>query len=171
MTDIAFTQLSEGSLSELGAVVHPMKSDNLATKDEAAEIRTGDEIVSAGLLEGASGEWRNYPIFKWGHVSSVRSEPLYVPQSCPPHKPQPMHQTLLSASLVPGNSGSPIVVLPNERHPGRPFIAGVQSISFIGSDVAGMASVPPMLDELRSAGSGDLDLGPPDAQAIVKQNR
>jgi hypothetical protein len=42
------------------------------TPEEQKIFRTGDEIVSAGLLQGASGKKRNYPIFKFGHVYTRR---------------------------------------------------------------------------------------------------
>jgi hypothetical protein len=169
MYDLAFTRLPEKVMNALGAVVRPMKLENFATQAEADQLRVGDNIVSAGLLVGASGEWRNFPVFKWGQISSVRSgEPLSIPSPCP-GKPRWMREILVAASLVPGNSGSPIVVLPSQFHPGRTFVAGVQSISFMGNDVAGMAPIRPMLDKLRRInGDSDLDLGPPDAPPLIR---
>ena len=168
MYDLAFTRLPEQAMNGLGAVVRPLKSENFPTQSEAGQLRVGDDIVSAGLLVGASGEWRNFPIFKWGQVSSVRSgEPLSIPSPCHGN-PRWMREILVAASLVPGNSGSPIVVLPNQLHPGSTFVAGVQSISFSGSDVAGMTPIRPMLDKLRRVhAESDLDLGPPDAPPLI----
>ena len=131
-------------------------------------MRVGDGIVSAGLLVGMSGTLANYPIFKWGNVSSFNNEPISTPSTCPNGKTLNLFEALVAASLVPGNSGSPIFVLPNERHPGRMFLAGVQSVSSIGNDVAGMAPIRSFVDSLRTLkNEPDLDLGPPDKPATL----
>ena len=165
--DIAFTMISKENLIGLGAQVQPLGSDALASQPEADSMRVGDAIVSAGLLVGASGNLANYPIFKWGNVSSFNNEPIPT-NTCPGGKTLNLFEALISASLVPGNSGSPIFILPNERHPNRIFLAGVQSISFIGSDVAGMAPVRSLINALRKLnGHSDLDLGPPDEAPML----
>jgi len=117
-------------------------------------IGTGSQVISAGLLLGASGTKRNFPVFKFGYVSTIPSEKIAV-SCCPQCEAKPYTEWLIAASLVPGNSGSPIVYVP----PGAPgiglvgeraFLLGVQSISFIGSDVAGMAPIQVLLDTMRS---------------------
>jgi hypothetical protein len=164
--DIAFTMVSKESLVALGAGVQPLGSDALASQAEADTMRVGDGIVSAGLLSGASGNLANYPIFKMGYVSSFHNEPIPVP--FPSGRTLNLFETLVSASLVKGNSGSPIFVLPNERHPNRIFLAGVQSMSFLGNDVAGMAPIRSLVDALRKLNEhSDLDLGPPDAAPVL----
>ena len=146
--DIAFTKISKKNLMSLGAEVQPLGSDALASRFEADGMRVGDEIVSAGLLVGMSGTLANYPIFKWGNISSFNNEPIPT-STCLGGKTLNLFEALVAASLVPGNSGSPIFVLPNERHPGRIFLAGVQSVSSIGNDVAGMAPIRSFLDSLQ----------------------
>jgi hypothetical protein len=165
--DIAFTVISKEKLIALGANVEPLGSDALASRSEADEMRVGDEIVSAGLLSGMSGTLANYPIFKWGNVSSFNNEPIPT-QTCQGGKTLKLFEALVSASLVPGNSGSPIFILPNERHPSRIFLAGVQSVSSIGNDVAGMAPIRSLIDSLRQLKNmPDLDLGPPDKPSVL----
>lgn len=164
--DIAFTKISKENLAASGAHVQALGSDALASRIEADGMRVGDQIVSAGLLSGASGNLANYPIFKWGNISSFHGEP--IPIHCPDGKIVNLFEALVAASLVPGNSGSPIFVLPNERHPNRIFLAGVQSISFIGDDVAGMAPIRSLIDSLRLLkNEPDFDLGPPDKPAVL----
>jgi hypothetical protein len=165
--DIAFTRISKEKLMSLGADVQPLGSDALASRSEADGMRVGDAIVSAGLLVGMSGKLANYPIFKWGNVSSFNNEPIPT-STCPGGKTLNLFEALVAAALVPGNSGSPIFVLPNERHPRRIFLAGVQSVSSIGNDVAGMAPIRSFFDSLRILkDEPDLDLGPPDKPATL----
>ncbi|WP_263376029.1 hypothetical protein [Granulicella aggregans] len=164
--DIAFTMIPKENLVALGANVQPLGSDALASQVEADSMRVGDETVSAGLLSGVSGNLANYPIFKWGNVSSFHGEP--IPTKMPGGKILNLFEALVSASLVQGNSGSPIFVLPNERHPHRMFLAGVQSMSYIGNDVAGMAPIRSLIDSLHKLkDQPDIDLGPPDQPPVL----
>lgn len=164
--DIAFTMIPKENLVASGANVEPLGSDALASQAEADSMRVGDETVSAGLLSGVSGNLANFPIFKWGHISSFHSEP--IPTKMPNGKIHNMFEALVSASLVRGNSGSPVFVLPNERHPQRMFLAGVQSMSYIGNDVAGMAPIRSLIDSLRKLkDQPDIDFGPPDQSPVL----
>jgi hypothetical protein len=77
-----------------------------------------------------------------------------------------MTEWLVAASLVGGNSGSPIVYMPKYGETGRPFLLGVQSIS-VGNantgpaDVAGMAPIRYLVDRLREIQMPDLNLSIP----------
>jgi len=114
------------------------------------------------LLLGASGEKRNYPIFKFGYVSSVPDEKITV-SCCPGCIPKLETEWLIAASLVSGNSGSPIFFVP-VGFPGfgmsnqRPFLFGVQSSSFEGYDVAGMAPVKYLVEAIRKINLADVSL-------------
>jgi hypothetical protein len=117
------------------------------TPEEQKALSAGDAIVSAGLLPGASGKKRNYPIFKFGNISSIPDEPADAPNcgSSPSQQPRFLKLWFVAASLVPGNSGSPICYVPSGfsglitvgANP-RPMFLGIQSTSFIPWDVAGM---------------------------------
>jgi hypothetical protein len=120
------------------------------TEEEMKLFSPGDAIVSAGLLPGASGRNRNYPIFKFGNISSIPDELADAP-TCPGGG-SPSHMLRLwfvAASLVPGNSGSPIYYVPpgfgglsvGGANP-RPVLLGIQSMSFLPWDVAGMTPIP-----------------------------
>jgi hypothetical protein len=140
----------------------------LPTASEVASIGTGASVISAGLLEITSGMKRNYPVFKFGNVSSIPDEKLPAASGCDA-PPKLVTEWLISVSLVPGNSGSPIVFYPSRGEGGRPFILGVQSLSFgvkfptfTGtSDVAGMAPIRPLLESIRKLNLFDADLSKP----------
>jgi len=123
--------------------VDGVRIGDFPTPEEQKSFRSGDEIVSAGLLPGASGKKRNYPIFKFGNVSSIPEESADIPKcSQDPPPPHGLKVWFIAASLVPGNSGSPIFYVPSRfSTPGttsRPVLLGVQSLSYLGWDVAGM---------------------------------
>jgi hypothetical protein len=135
------------------------------TPEEQKIFRTGDEIVSAGLLQGASGKKRNYPIFKFGHVSSIPEESADFPKCS--QGPPPSHGLkvwFIAASLVPGNSGSPIYYVPprfitlGANQPGRPVLLGVQSMSYIPWDVAGMTPAQYIYEIIEKMKPPDADL-------------
>ena len=159
--DVAVTLLNAPLLEQNNVENLPVKVSELPHGGEDDKIDAGAQIVSAGLLLGASGARRNYPIFKFGYVSSKPDEDISV--NCAPGLPQrPMKEWMISASLVAGNSGSPIYFVP-VGFPGiglsgqRPFLLGVQSMSFIGSDVAGMTPVRYLIDAMRRISFPDLD--------------
>lgn len=165
--DVAVTVIDAQYLVRANVENSPVNIAEAATLDEAKKVDTGAQIVSAGLLLGASGERRNYPIFKFGYVSSKPDEPIGL--TCiPGAPPKQMTEWMIAASLVPGNSGSPIYYVP----PGggiisvtnqRAALLGVQSMSFLGSDVAGMTPVRFLVDAIRRYGVADMDFGKLDA--------
>jgi hypothetical protein len=114
------------------------------TPEETARLSIGDAVMSAGLLPSLAGNNRNYPIFKFGYISNVPSENIKT--HCTAQAEFDVKVWLIAANLVPGNSGSPIFHVPlggsglviGET---RPMLLGVQSISFLGADVAGMTPI------------------------------
>ena len=138
-------------------------ASNLPTRDELAKIDSGFPVASAGLLLGASGSKRNYPIFKFGYVSSIPDEKL-PSKCCPDCAVQMQTEWTIAASLVGGNSGSPIFyapsVIPLSNQLNRAFLLGVQSTSFEGTDVAGMAPVSYLIEMLKDFNLSDIDLSP-----------
>jgi hypothetical protein len=121
--------------------------------------------MSAGLLLGVSGTKRNYPIFKFGHVSSKPLEKISM-VCCPNCPAKPQTEWMIAASLVPGNSGSPIIYIPDIFTPGRrPFLLGVQSSAMVGDDVAGMAPVSFLIEALQQ-----LNLSDANFSAVIPDN-
>ena len=157
--DIAYTFLNGGILQGLNVENEPLRLSELPSSSEAKGVGIGASILSAGLLENASGTKRNYPIFKFGNVSSIPDEKISVPGCGGTTKL--LTEWMVAASLVPGNSGSPIVFVPQMLQPGRAFVLGVQSISFLGSDVAGMAPIRYLLESIRQLRLEDADLSKP----------
>ena len=100
--------LEMSGVENLGVSIRDLPTDN-----ETSQVRTGDQIISAGLLVGASGAKRNYPIFKFGYVSSIPGEKIGM-QCCPTcSATKYLSHWMIAASLVPGNSGSPIYFVPS----------------------------------------------------------
>lgn len=155
--DLAVTVVNGAFYSKLDVDNQPVRDTDLPTQDELEKINSGAQILSAGLLLGASGTKRNYPIFKFGNVSSIPDETIPV-QCCPSCTQKEMTEWMIAASLVPGNSGSPIVYAPPNYSGGRAFLLGVQSMSFLGSDVAGMAPVRFLESVLEDMNFPDVEL-------------
>jgi hypothetical protein len=177
--DVAVTILNAPALDQKRIENLPVNLSDLPTLAEASKVDTGAPIISAGLLLGASGVRRNYPIFKFGYVSSKPDEQVSV--SCVKGGVEKyMTEWMIAASLVAGNSGSPIYFVPPgipgvATGPQKPFLLGVQSMSFDGSDVAGMTPVNYLVDAIRRLAVADMDLtrfgadlkGPPAAPTSV----
>lgn len=114
------------------------------TDAEAKTLNIGDQIVSAGLLPDLPGVMRNYPIFKFGRISSIPDEPIET--QCNARSPKLfLNLWLIAVNLVSGNSGAPIFYMPSTIEPptsgGRTVLIGVQSISFFGAGIAGMTPI------------------------------
>jgi hypothetical protein len=165
--DVAVAVLNAPLIASLNIENAPLSIGDLPSSEELKRINTGAQIASAGLLLGASGTHRNYPIFKFGYVSSVPDEK--VPVACCAGCAAKLETVwMIAASLVPGNSGSPIFFVP-VGFPGigvsgqRAFLIGVQSSSFNGMDVAGMAPVSFVVDAIKKMQLPDINLGIPEA--------
>lgn len=134
-----------------------ISSNLFATPDEVKQLNSGIEIISAGLLPAFPGVRRNYPIFKFGRISTKPDERIQVP--CAPGEP-PMLLRLwfVAANLVSGNSGSPVFSMPRMNTGDRATLIGLQSITFPGSDVAGITPVQYIYEILDSIREPDWDL-------------
>lgn len=161
--DVAVTILNVSLFTDMDTDNAPIPISDLPTTEEEGLVNSGAQIVSAGLLLGASGINRNYPIFKFGYVSSKPDEKINVFPCCVGCLIKSNTEWMIAASLVPGNSGSPIFFVP-VGFPGfsisnqRAFLLGVQSISFVGSDVAGMAPARFVRDAIQRLSLPDADL-------------
>jgi hypothetical protein len=115
------------------------------TPQELGAQSIGDPIMSAGLMPGLTGTKRNLPIFKFGQISNIPQEDIET--ACSFARPPFLVKVwLIAANLVPGNSGSPMFHVPlggsGVSFGGtRPMLLGIQSISFLGADVAGMTPI------------------------------
>jgi len=161
--DIAFTILDATAYEALSSENGGLSISQLPSASEAKSVEIGSAVVSAGLLPGVPGAKRNYPIFKFGNVSSIPLEKIPVPGCA--GTPRLVTEWLIAASLVGGNSGSPIVRTAPLGETGRPFLLGVQSISFRDQtgefDVAGMAPIRYLVERLREIPGGNADLSIP----------
>jgi hypothetical protein len=133
------------------------------TAQETAAQSIGDPIMSAGLLPNLPGISRNYPIFKFGQISNIPAED--VETRCFAQGPTfSVKVWLIAANLVPGNSGSPMFHVPlggsGVSFGGtRPMLLGVQSLSFLGADVAGMTPIKFVYEILQKMNLPDPDFG------------
>ncbi len=150
----------------------PMGISSFASSEEITKLEIGDSIASAGLIPKRSGEKRNYPFFKFGQISSIPNETVWV--GCPEERrpnPELMSERVwfIAVNLVGGNSGSPVLYYPPEicgvggfihctRGLNRVMIMGVQSSSFDGADVAGMTPIEDVFKIIEKNFSAQLDL-------------
>jgi hypothetical protein len=161
--DIAWRILDASKLKALGADYDALAISSFPRPEEISRIDTGSPILSAGLMTGASGRIRNYPIFKFGYVSSRPDEKVNA-TACPNGKQHAFTNWMIAASLVPGSSGSPIFFAPlvsGAKPSGetpRAVLIGVQSSSFPGWDIAGMSPIQFLIDSLKDAHMPDFDL-------------
>jgi hypothetical protein len=131
--------------------------DNFATPDELKTIDSGVEVLSAGMLPVFPGVRRNYPIFKFGHISAIPKERIQI--SCGNgREPLRLWLWFVAANLVAGNSGSPFITVPRQFSGVRASIIGLQSYSFNGSDVSGMTPVQYIYEIIEQIGLPDADL-------------
>jgi hypothetical protein len=143
--DVALIQLLPDSFSLTDYDAKFMQVNLAASDDEMKELGIGDLVASGGLLPGASGSNRNYPLFKFGYVSALPEEDIATP-CVPGGQPRPLRLWLVAANLFPGASGSPFFYIPSifgsERKTiGRGVLIGTQSSSFLLADVAGVTPI------------------------------
>jgi hypothetical protein len=141
--------------------VATVRVSDFGTPDEINSVGVGDDVISAGLVPGYSGQLRNYPFFKFGKVSNIPAEDTLMP--CQGQQPKRHTFWYLAATLVPGNSGSPVFILP----PGnaimrfgnaRPFLLGLQSMSIVAGEIAGITPSQFIFDVIQSLPLPDADL-------------
>ena len=88
---------------------------DFATKAETENYKVGigDQIVTAGLVPALLDAQRNYPAFKFGRISNIPEEPIYMKcTQTEAGKALPRDVWLLAGNFVAGNSGSPVYLLP-----------------------------------------------------------
>jgi hypothetical protein len=142
---------------------------NFGKPDEIAKIGVGSQTASAGLVPSLEGKKRNNPIFHFGKIASIPDETVSF--TCKQNsQPRPFRVWWLATTLVPGTSGSPIFFDPlfppgADITAGEPrgMIIGLQSLSLLGADLAGMTPAKYITDVIaRSVGNdADLSLGLP----------
>jgi hypothetical protein len=138
---------------------------NLADFGTAAEIKgvgVGDDIFTAGFAPGLSGKKRNYPFFKFGKVSNIPDEEGVM--ACRGGV-KPLTYWYVAATLIGGNSGSPIFFLPPENaalssggSDNRPFLLGLHSMSVQDGEIVGMTPVQFIFEIIEALQLPDADL-------------
>jgi len=159
--DVAVMLLDGRTVDENADAVSIPISD-FATDEEAQQKGSTDPIVSVGLLLSYPGVKRNYPVFKFGYISTKPDE--LVPSQCVKDgAPNLLRLWLLSINLLPGTSGSPIFFSPEGANGaslggGRAMLMGLQSTSFSGADVSGMTPVQYIFEAIESLNLRGADL-------------
>jgi hypothetical protein len=145
-----------------------VKVSEFATDDELDARAASDPVASVGLMPAYPGVKRNYPVLKIGYISNKPDE-LVAAQCVPNGVNRLLRVWLLSVNLVPGNSGAPILYVPEGSNGvsfggGRPNLIGLQSMSFAGSDIAGMTPSKYIFKVIQDLNLKDADLyrGTPD---------
>jgi hypothetical protein len=101
---------------------------DFATKAETENYKVGigDQIVTAGLVPALLDAQRNDPAFKFGRISNIPEEPIYMKcKQTEAGKALPRDVWLLAGNFVPVNSGSPVYLLP-------PVPSAVHCVMLIG---------------------------------------
>ena len=137
---------------------------NFGKPDEITKLGIGSQTASTGLVPGLEGEKRNNPIFHFGKVASIPNEPANY--RCSEHAVlRPLRVWWIATTLVPGTSGSPIYFDPlfppgaavTAGEP-RAMLIGLQSISLLGGDLAGMTPASFIIDVVSHSVPDDADL-------------
>jgi hypothetical protein len=139
-----------------------IKISEFATDDELKARAPSDPVASVGLLPAYAGVKRNYPVLKLGYISNEPDELVSV-QCVPNGVNRLLRVWLLSINLVPGNSGAPILYVPEGSNGvsfggSRVNVIGLQSISFLGSEVAGMTPSRYIFESIQALNLPDADL-------------
>jgi hypothetical protein len=100
--------------------VRTLRISDFATKDEIETFRIGmgANIISAGLVPDLQDGRRNYPEFILGKVSDVSDAPVQLRCGTGPLKDR--LGWIIAGKFVPGNSGSPVFLMPLEFGWGPP---------------------------------------------------
>jgi hypothetical protein len=129
---------------------------DFATNDELSQLGVGIEVASAGLLPLFPGVQRNYPVFKFGYLSTKPTEQVQMP--CRPGHFMPLRVWFADVNLIGGNSGSPVVTVPRLFSGERAEVVGLQSMTFNGTDVAGITSSDHIFEIIENMGLAGVDL-------------
>jgi hypothetical protein len=141
--------------------IEPMQVVLFANPEEIKALKIGNSVISAGLLPGRSGEKRNYPFFKFGEISNIPDEPTWI--GCGGRVELRLERVwFIAATLVGGNSGSPIFYAPPAllMTPGlkRGVIIGLQSSALDGAAIAGMTPIEDVFKIIEQQAPPDMDL-------------
>jgi len=159
--DVAVILLNAKTVADAADVAAIPVSD-FATDEEASQRIATDQVLSAGLLLSYPGAKRNYPVFKFGYISTKPDE--LVPAQCVKDGAvRLMPLWLLSINLVPGTSGSAIFYTPEGANGmafggGRTALIGLQSTTYLGADISGMTPVKYIYEGIESLKLKDANL-------------
>lgn len=159
----ADTSVDAAVIALNGAVVNvtdfdfnPLFLSDFPTPNELASVSAGDNIFSAALLPPFISVHRNYPILKFGHISAIPQERVQLSCTTRP-EPSLLREWFVAASLVPGNSGSPVIYSPPLSSSKRALILGLVSMPF-AEDIAGMTPAEHIFEIIGLMNNPDYDL-------------
>jgi hypothetical protein len=156
-SDVAVVLINPSKFDVSKYALNTIKLSEFGTDADMKSLSIGDDVVSAGLMPFYTGVKRNYPIFKFGKVSSIPDES--VPMNCGQRN---IREVLIAANMFPGSSGSPVfVVAPGGNgvsFGGKTFLMGIQSNSYLTAEVAGVTPVQAILDAINSMQLSDANL-------------
>ena len=152
----------DGKAVEERADAEAIPISDFATDEEAEQKGATDPVISVGLLLSYPGVKRNYPIFKFGYISTKPDEAV-ASRCVGDGAPTLLRLWLLSIDLIPGTSGSPIFFAPEGANGtsfggARAMLIGLQSTSYVGADVSGMTPVRYIFEAIESLNLRDADL-------------
>lgn len=129
--------------------IQALPISDFSTKDEIEkfQIGIGTNVISATLVPDLFDMNKNYPAFAFGKVSSVSDDTGKLRCGTGPLKDR--LSWIITGKFVPGNSGSPVFLMPLEFASGSAFlfiaprnkILGLVSGNVAGADLAEMVPI------------------------------
>lgn len=162
-SDVAVMKLNPVVFDRKKYAVDAVDLSDFGTREELRKLSIGDDLMTAGLLRRFTGVRRNYPVFKFGKISEIPGETLPVPCDDLNKPPRQIRAWLIAANSVSGSSGAPIFYVQFEGNSitsagRRVFLAGLQSTTFRGADVAGMTPADAIFDTIQAMNLPDANL-------------
>jgi len=176
----------DGKLMRIGEKnVQILRISDFARQDEIEKLHigAGAGIISAGLAldlqdrmsSDLQDRRRSYPEFKLGKISGVLDAPVQLRCGAGPLKDR--LSWIIAGRFVPGNSGSPVFLMPSESgsalplaSPGpRKMILGLLAGNIDGADLGGMVPIEYVFEVIaRSYPDADLYRGAARAKSQSK---
>lgn len=144
-----------------------INAEDFMSEDEIRtwHIGVGAEVFTSALLTSVPGNSRNYPVAKFGRISSIPTEPIAIhlgPHEFPPKEGK---YWLLEMNQLGGNSGAPVFLKPTDlrvqsgltiQSPPTKII-GINTTQFL-SGTAGMVPIQALHSLLKQKAAQSLRL-------------
>jgi hypothetical protein len=121
--DIAALQIASMDIDGV-EIAHVLTGMFVDREDLAGRIQVGDEVYMIGRFINHDGRVRNTPSVRFGNISMMPGEPIYVDSKTPPQE-----SFAVELRSMCGYSGSPVFVSP--EHPTRNFPNSVRGIDLL----------------------------------------